>query len=648
MLEYALNAINNGLSVVPPREDGSKAPIMKWQEFQKTPPTANHIIDWYTNDKLLGIGVVTGAVSGNLEVLDFDNMAAYTEFCQIVTDYGDADLWERVCAGYLESSPKGMHVLYRCPEIGKNQKLARRDKQVLIETRGEGGYIILAPSSGKVNSNGVYSLVRGSLETIATITPGERNILFTLAAILDAEPDKCTAPTRQVTATDKHRPAGQGPRPGDDFNSKHSWRDVLIPYGWQPLWSRGDVTHWRKPGSNKAGCHATTGAKGNDVFYCFSTEAHPFEGNATYSKFAALTLLEYNGDYGACASDLSGKGYGDKKQAETPPFIWGQDVVKKPPRHKSLAEVVSMPPQPIKWIVQDLIPEGCHILAGSPKIGKSFLAIDMALTISTPGRKMFGHFPVQHGKCLYLALEDSWGRIQDRTSKIMGALPKYHAQAAQASENAVVCITWPPLGAGCIEEMEQFLTDNPDTVCIIVDTLAKVRPIGGPKNSNAYEVDYAVVSAFQSFAIRNHIAIILITHLRKSSGAKEEDPFEQVTGSMGISGAADTTIRLKRGQNSDFAEFYIRGRDVEEQCLNLRSINMVWHYSGDKEDAPSHLEEIRDYVSESRKTEFSPSDFNTWYRKNMGDEIKGIRVIFNRLYDRGHLKKLRHGVYALH
>jgi hypothetical protein len=184
---------------------------------------------------------------------------------------------------------------------------------------------------------------------------------------------------------------------------------------------------------------------------------------------------------------------------------------------------------------------------------------------------------------------------------------------------------------------------------IIGDTLQRVKPVAGRGNSsNAYEIDYGIVGQFQTFALRHHLAIILITHLRKSNGVtKNSDPFEEVTGSMGISGAADATAVFKRGKNSDVAELYIRGRDVEEQCIRLKQINAVWHYMGGAEDAPAHMDEIREYIAETGNNHIQPAAFNMWYRKGEGEEIKSIRTVFKRLYEAGHLRKVKVGVYAL-
>src|SRR5215207_3314505 len=178
-----------GLCVLPPREDGTKAPDAEsWTRYQTTAASRAEIEAWYGDGRRSGIGYVTGAVSGNLEVLDFDCFATYSAFVDLAIAAGLGDLVERIEAGSLEETPGGgRHWSYRCGEISGNTKLAHRLKRpeemrdehdttaVLIETRGEGGYIVAAPSNGRVHPSGKpYRQLSGGVATIATITPEDR------------------------------------------------------------------------------------------------------------------------------------------------------------------------------------------------------------------------------------------------------------------------------------------------------------------------------------------------------------------------------------------------------------------------------------------------------------------------------------------
>src|SRR5919106_6041013 len=145
----AIAAFSAGLCPVPPRMDGTKAPVGEWRKFQKQRPGRSEIESWYGPNT--GLGLVCGKISGNLECLEFDDSAAYDAYKGLAEATQLGELVERIEAGYLEQSPSGgFHWLYRCPEISGNIKLARRPKapdemndtedkiKVLIETRGEG------------------------------------------------------------------------------------------------------------------------------------------------------------------------------------------------------------------------------------------------------------------------------------------------------------------------------------------------------------------------------------------------------------------------------------------------------------------------------------------------------------------------------
>jgi putative DNA primase/helicase len=144
----ALAAYKYGLCPVPPRPDGSKAPIGAWEKYQRARPTRRLIEAWYGSHT--GTGLVCGRISGNLECLEFEDPTVYEAYKTLAEATGLSDLVERIEAGYLEQSPSGgIHWLYRCLEISRNTKLARRPKtseelahphdeiKTLIETRGD-------------------------------------------------------------------------------------------------------------------------------------------------------------------------------------------------------------------------------------------------------------------------------------------------------------------------------------------------------------------------------------------------------------------------------------------------------------------------------------------------------------------------------
>jgi hypothetical protein len=314
-------AVKAGVCILPPSEDGKKKPQPKtdgqWKDYQKRLPTTAEYRRWYPGRS--GLGAVCGAISRNLEAFEFDHRDTHVAFVELAHQAGLGDLIARLGAGYLEDSPRGVHYLYRCATIAGNIVLARRlipagerttpgDKvTTLIETRGEGGFIILAPSNGKVSPSGKpYVLRAGGFATIPTITPDERRDLHQLAQSFDEMPTGNIPPASEPKAA-------SGERPGDDYSRKTTWAQILEPHGWKAIFTHGDVTHWRRPGKDR-GTSATTNIHGSDLLYVFSSST-PFEAERGYGKFAVYAILNHGGDFAAAARDLAAQGYGEPPRA---------------------------------------------------------------------------------------------------------------------------------------------------------------------------------------------------------------------------------------------------------------------------------------------------------------------------------------------
>ena len=310
ILNAVKEALEAGLCVMPPKQDGSKRPYTgTWEKYQDAPPTIEELRAWYKGGILTGIGYICGKVSGNMEVMDFDEKAIYQTYKESAEKAGMSDLLEKIEAGCLEGSPRGFHLPYRCDLIEGNIKLAKRPKlpeekkdendkiKTLIETRGQGGYIIGAPTFGSVNPDGNYRSLRGSVKTIAKITTEERALLHDLARTFD-QPDHF----EKDAARFNEQATKVGERPGDDFNLRATWSEVLEPHGWQIVFEREGISHWRRPGK-KVGISATTNYANSDLFFCFSTST-PFEPERGYSKFSAYTVLNHGGDFSAAARQL--------------------------------------------------------------------------------------------------------------------------------------------------------------------------------------------------------------------------------------------------------------------------------------------------------------------------------------------------------
>jgi hypothetical protein len=231
-------------------------------------------------------------------------------------------------------------------------------------------------------------------------------------------------------------------------------------------------------------------------------------------------------------------------------------------------ELLQMELSPIRFIVEDFIPQGFHIFAGMPKVGKSWLLLLLCLKVAQ-GEK-FWNYQTEKGTVLYLCLEDSFNQVQMRLSEI----------TEEAPDNLHFAIMANSLSNGLLEQIDLFLAEHPDTNLIVVDTLQKVRDGGG--DSNYYAGDYKDVGTLKSIADKNGIAIIAVQHRRKQ---KSDDPHISISGSTGMTGAADGSYVLVRpNEKSNDAKLYIRGRDLEEKILSIKfnSDSREWEFiSGD-------------------------------------------------------------------
>ena len=214
------------------------------------------------------------------------------------------------------------------------------------------------------------------------------------------------------------------------------------------------------------------------------------------------------------------------------------------------------------------------MLAGKPKIRKSWFALSLALAIAEGGIAL-GAYPVEDGDALVLALEDGDRRLFSRLRAMAGEPEGW-------PERLHLETRWPREDEGGLLALEAWLGLHPNTRLIVVDTLAKFRPRGVDAK---YADDYAAIEGLQQMALRNGVCVLLITHFRK---ATSDDWLDNVTGTLGIAGAADTILGLERprGASGDEAVLRVTGRDVEERDLALRwdMIACAWRVMGEAQE----------------------------------------------------------------
>ena len=221
---------------------------------------------------------------------------------------------------------------------------------------------------------------------------------------------------------------------------------------------------------------------------------------------------------------------------------------------KSMAEIydtvyLSKPP-----LINGLLYPGTYLFAGAPKLGKSFLMAQIAYHISM-GLDMWG-FQVRQGTVLYLALEDDYHRLQERLYRMFGT---------DSTDNLHFAIKAPDLENGLDEQLENFIRQRPDTSLIIIDTLQKIRDVGGEKYS--YANDYEIIARMKEFADKHCICLLLIHHTRKQTA---DDKFDMISGTTGLLGAADGAFLLqKKKRTSNAATLEVSGRGQPDQKLYI-------------------------------------------------------------------------------
>jgi hypothetical protein len=213
--------------------------------------------------------------------------------------------------------------------------------------------------------------------------------------------------------------------------------------------------------------------------------------------------------------------------------------------------------EPIQYVVPGYIAEGLTLLAGKPKIGKSWLSMDIALAVSAGGACL-GGIGCESGDVLYLALEDNRRRLQSRIRKLWEI--EVLANRTPVPERLHLATEWPRANEGGVAAIREWIDRHPGARLVIVDVLAMFKAIAKGRDQTLYEADYLAIKELQSLAMETGVAIVVVHHTRKTGA--EADPFEKVSGTLGLSGAADTTIILDRDQNG--CTLYGRGRDIEE------------------------------------------------------------------------------------
>jgi hypothetical protein len=227
-----------------------------------------------------------------------------------------------------------------------------------------------------------------------------------------------------------------------------------------------------------------------------------------------------------------------------------------------------------RWAVPDVLPEGVTILAGKPKIGKSWLALGLGVAVGSGGRAL-GKIAVEPGEALYMGLEDNVRRLQKRMRKMLAG--------GEAPRQLEVTTDWPQLDEGGVEALDGWLDKRPDARLVVIDTLKKIRPREASRRG-VYDLDYEALEPLVPLASGRGVAILVVHHLRKLEAG---DPLDMISGSTGLTGGVDGAMVLKRQRGRADAFVYVTGRDIEEEielALRWKADSAGWAIIGDAEE----------------------------------------------------------------
>ncbi|MFW5750290.1 MAG: AAA family ATPase [Planctomycetota bacterium] len=548
----------NGLAVLPAKLPDKRPAIGAWKNYQSRLPTAVEIQAWFANSHD-GCCLICGAVSGNLELIDFDCAGeAFAAWSELVTAEAPG-LLDRLT---VETSPSGgWHVVYRSEEpIAGNLKLAqrredvygpleverfgkklkpRKDKQgrwhiilTMIETRGEGGLFLCAPTPG-------YELVQGGFADLPVLTADERDVLLRCArALHEVLPEPVAGqPVSDPYKLDRQLSGNPGAlRPGDLFAQQGDLPALLECHGWS-LVRDGENQHWCRPG--KTGSTSATLRDG--VFYVFSSNATPFESEQAYSPFAVYAQLEHGGDFQAAATELRRLGFGEER-----PSI-GDDVdlsglLGQSEERRWLfdhEEFEDMPDEDIDWLWPGVMPRGMlSLIGGKQGLGKSFLICDLAARISA-GLPLPDGTRREPGRVLLLAREDHPRCVLKPRLKAAGA--NLGRITFSLFANAVTFSSMDL--ASQIEGLIDFIQHRGYDL-VVIDTFAAFASAG--TDANAAQDVRLLLDSLTRVARETNAAVVVVAHLRKT-GQGDGDPMDAIAGSAQMTAGVRVASMLDKG-----------------------------------------------------------------------------------------------------
>lgn len=260
----------------------------------------------------------------------------------------------------------------------------------------------------------------------------------------------------------------------------------------------------------------------------------------------------------------------------------------EPPEIVSAKDLMEMDFPPLKWALEGWIVEGLGIVTAKPKAGKGRLMLEIAYSVAL-GRDLLDGSPCEKGRVLYMGLEDSLRRLRKRVDEINDSLVTakvtrveggfhIHANIGKVPDGFDLTTKWPRIEEGCIEYLEKYLDDHPDTRLIIIDIFKRIAKAKKGKIST-YDEEYESLQPLQELATRRRVPIYVVHHNRK---AIADDPMEMVSGTFGVTAGVDSVIviqKVTKGEIYDESKFSFFGRDIDEKELAMQFNKRTYQWS---------------------------------------------------------------------
>lgn len=559
--DAALSYAAAGLSVIPAY--GKRPALTAWQRWQTNIPDEMTIRSWWNGsdgrsltvdarewarNQPFNVGIVTGRISG-VFVLDIDT----ADGLEAAADFGLPDtltVYTSVVAGFQR---RQLYFAY------PDDFTIRNDAKGTLpgcDVRGQGGYVVAPPSAHATGQAYAWDGDGGfSCERIAAAPEW---LLERLRSKVERRQDVAellSLPT--VAPSDVPARAGV-------LDDAGRWVDRALER--TSAGARNATGFWLACQLRDNGAIEADAERAMREY-----AARVPSGDHAYTEGEALASLK---EAYASARRAPAQAQECIDIVTSTPDVAHVETAKLPgPEIVTAFDLLQTDFPPPTWVVEEILPTGLAMVAGKPKVGKSWMALDVAISVVTR-KKALGAYATEEVDVLYLALEDTHRRLASRVATL--------ASVDEGLRRLSFATTWPRLDQGGLEHLDAHLLEHPRTRFVILDTFARVKPPRG-RGADLYLQDYAVAASLKELADARSLCLLLVHHLNKLPTA---DDVDAISGTTGITGAVDTVMTLRRERTEAEGTLFVTGRDVEEQRIALRweTDTASWTALGDADE----------------------------------------------------------------